>query len=586
MRKCSYLLKLVMSTMTTYHTGISNDLRIGIPLSTSLIGVADPIGVLHPNEISLVFSDPKIAGMPILSNVDALVSRHPALRRSDVQRVHVVCRSELTHLVDVVVFPTTGTFPLAGKLQGGDYDGDTFWVCWDPKLVEGFRNAPPPAEPPSPQNYNISVDRRKCGDFLRSSAFDAHFLRMNFEFQLQEDLLGRCTNYHKCYRYNVQRMNNPDLDKLADIHDLLVDSSKNGYRYSAVAWHKWRLRNARLECVLEPIFDQAHDIKLDDDSIRARRCKINDITDYLVFDVARVETRKMLSELANFANKDTLTQDADVSRLYEIIHERFSDTTQVIDVMRDLQSRLTFDSHFYEPWRKAIARVNYQDCGPSSTDDIKKKSWASARQECRKRFRDIEPCLPHHPSARGWLIKFAIHAPSQWDLIKASALFKQWHNKPDFAFAIAGELICHMKSYCLRGTESVIAPILQRTKIRKRKVAEVDYEPPEHAYEDVLSDAEEDFVSAVGGDDEPIPDVETEAFVPDAGVTIELAPNQDALQQEPTWSGSTQYDFPDPPTGTPVADQTQSKYDTAPQEQEVDSTLSEDYSQMSMAELV
>ena len=32
---------------------------------------------------------------------------------------------ELRHLVDVVVFPTTGSFPLAAKLQGGDYDGDT-----------------------------------------------------------------------------------------------------------------------------------------------------------------------------------------------------------------------------------------------------------------------------------------------------------------------------------------------------------------------------------------------------------------------------------------------------------------------------
>jgi len=36
----------------------------------------------------------------------------------------VVLHPKLKHLVDVVVFPTRGTFPLAGKLQGGDYDGD------------------------------------------------------------------------------------------------------------------------------------------------------------------------------------------------------------------------------------------------------------------------------------------------------------------------------------------------------------------------------------------------------------------------------------------------------------------------------
>ena len=36
----------------------------------------------------------------------------------------MVFHPKLKHLVDVVVFPTRGTFPLAGKLQGGDYDGD------------------------------------------------------------------------------------------------------------------------------------------------------------------------------------------------------------------------------------------------------------------------------------------------------------------------------------------------------------------------------------------------------------------------------------------------------------------------------
>jgi len=39
-------------------------------------------------------------------------------------KVKVVFHPKLKHLVDVVVFPTRGTFPLAGKLQGGDYDGD------------------------------------------------------------------------------------------------------------------------------------------------------------------------------------------------------------------------------------------------------------------------------------------------------------------------------------------------------------------------------------------------------------------------------------------------------------------------------
>lgn len=34
-------------------------------------------------------------------------------------------KSELGHLSDVVIFPSKGSYPLAAKLQGGDYDGDT-----------------------------------------------------------------------------------------------------------------------------------------------------------------------------------------------------------------------------------------------------------------------------------------------------------------------------------------------------------------------------------------------------------------------------------------------------------------------------
>lgn len=42
-------------------------------------------------------------------------------------QVRAVYEPRLSHLVDVAVFPSRGSFPLAGKLQGGDYDGDT--VC-------------------------------------------------------------------------------------------------------------------------------------------------------------------------------------------------------------------------------------------------------------------------------------------------------------------------------------------------------------------------------------------------------------------------------------------------------------------------
>jgi hypothetical protein len=58
-----------------------------------------------------------------------LVARHPSLRCSDMQKVRAVYKEELSHLTNVVVFLSKGSVPLAQKLQGGDYDDDTFWLC-------------------------------------------------------------------------------------------------------------------------------------------------------------------------------------------------------------------------------------------------------------------------------------------------------------------------------------------------------------------------------------------------------------------------------------------------------------------------
>jgi hypothetical protein len=106
-----------------------------IPLETStiLLGIADPFGVLAPGEIHLAFSHGFEVGdtgdrYPYLHERDVLITRHPVLRPSDMQKVKTVYKMELSHIVDVVVFPSRGCRPLASMLQGGDYDGDMFWV--------------------------------------------------------------------------------------------------------------------------------------------------------------------------------------------------------------------------------------------------------------------------------------------------------------------------------------------------------------------------------------------------------------------------------------------------------------------------
>jgi hypothetical protein len=115
--------------------------------STSVVGIADPLGVLKPGEVHLSLSRPLVhessqQRLDVFAGKNVLVARDPTLRPSDIQKVRCVCHPKLAHLKDIIVMPSRGQIPLAAQLQGGDYDGDKFWVCADERLVNPFRNSP------------------------------------------------------------------------------------------------------------------------------------------------------------------------------------------------------------------------------------------------------------------------------------------------------------------------------------------------------------------------------------------------------------------------------------------------------------
>ena len=559
--------------MISYFTTISNDLRIRIPRSTSLFGIADPWAILAPNEISVVFSDPKLAGSPILCDTDALVSRHPALRSSDIQRVRVVCKPELAYLVDVVVFPVTGSYPLANKLQGGDYDGDTFWLCWEPRVVQNFRNAPPPADSPNPEKFQISVDRTTCGYFMEWGDFESRFLRHCFTFQLQDGLLGQCTNYYKRVRYTLNSFHNPEVLHLADIHDLLVDWSKMGYSFSQTAWNNQLRQNTRLRNIKEPFYEQAHNMKLDDDEKAQGWRKLDDIIDFLVFDVARSQCRRIVKDDLEAAKSIATHWDDDLGRLWRIVNEEFGQDPEIREVLGDLHSKLKSSSPFYAPWKYAALKKNHLKNNPFATEDTKKSLWNESGFECRKRFQEILPLYPNHHHCKAWLLKHSTKAIPMWEFIKASALFTEWHSKQNFVFTVAGDILCQMKASSLVGTESVVAPVLQRTKIRKRRFREVDFvSEVEVARQEPGVDAN-NFVADSDGND-LILNKDTLMLLPVVPVD---APTVASYDLEDT---STQYSWPEVPEEEPGHCGLNTSH-LEPQPPQVEQ-LNEDYSQLSV----
>lgn len=126
------LRKLLMGLLDRY----ADELRIEVPLSTYAYCIANPYGVLEEDEIHFGFSsqwrDPQGQFEDnLLDGMDVLVGRLPAHFPSDIQRRRAVWKPELRHFKDVIVFSSKGNVPLAHMLSGGDYDGDTPWICWD-----------------------------------------------------------------------------------------------------------------------------------------------------------------------------------------------------------------------------------------------------------------------------------------------------------------------------------------------------------------------------------------------------------------------------------------------------------------------
>ena len=223
-RESPYLAGLVRGLMQKHLSDLKKYLKPRVGRSVNVFAIADPLGCLSPGEVHLAFSENFVDGQSgsndiMLHDVELVIGRQPALRGSDMQKVRGIFKPELKDLLDVIVFPSKGVFPLAERMQNGDYDGDRFWVTWDPAIVE---------------NFGIQVDDRRMGDTFITSNTKAtrEFFGFNFSFRCQQGLLGRCTNFHNSFAYEVGSLKSVGVEALADLHDLLVDSSKMGYTFT------------------------------------------------------------------------------------------------------------------------------------------------------------------------------------------------------------------------------------------------------------------------------------------------------------------------------------------------------------------
>ena len=465
-------------------------LRAPLGKATFLMGLADPLGVLKPGEVHIQFSKPFLDEFDRktyrhLAGEEVLVARQPACRRSDIQKMRAVSHPSLSHLVDVIVFPSRGKFPAAGKLQGGDYDGDTFWTCWEPGLVEPFYNAPAPLKALDPSKYGIKKDSRKLNEVMRIGDLSTveHLLKEALDFRTSQSLLGKATNFAEKVAYYENRICSSKLNALHDVHDLLVDAPKQAYRFDEKDFNYLVQRQLRCGNPGIPVYKQAMELsaKLKDigeedrDPLKGLRHNPKNILDYLYFDVVRKHNRETRQALSSALPKEE-DDDADLQLPFLQLRDQSSGTLD-----KELDALLQGIEKVVQNWNRSLG----------DKSELTSEKYNKLLDSCYTTFRSLMPSPANslHPQIVPLLFPyFGPNHPTIWETIRASALYTAYPKKHSLVWHMAGRELARLKAGANPDTYNVVPGVFADLKTKPNKV--VKPEDDEEA-------GEEDFESAL-----------------------------------------------------------------------------------------
>ena len=357
------------------------------------------------------------------------------------QKVRAVFKPELRLLVDVIVFPSRGVFPLAERMQNGDYDGDVFWITWDPAIADDFQNAPSPPGLPEPESLEIEVDDGKLDDTFVTSNKKAiwTFLDYNVDFRCQQDFLGICTNFHNSFAYAQGSIRSMGVEALADLHDHLVDPSKMGFTFTEERWKRFIKSDPPIteKSPEEPL----HKRLMGGASLRDLHPAVpKDAVDRLLLNTVIPTADAIATEVQNLLKNDSIKDEA----LYRPLRR-----VQVLaecesDYCKDLNLLVEGIQTIYRMWKRGFHGIT------DSTDSL------SCIAECYNAFRSLMPttvfCNLHQE-----MEILVSPSPTAWDLLKASVTYSEYPNEA-FAWRMAGKELSYIKAWSIDGTR-MISPL-------------------------------------------------------------------------------------------------------------------------------
>ncbi|RXK35887.1 hypothetical protein M231_06851 [Tremella mesenterica] len=218
------------------------EFRIPVEQSMSAFIVPDSLSVLGPDEIFVSFSsiapsDPVTGCRISYLEGPVLALRSPCKLPSDIRKFTAVYRPELVHLTDCIVMSARDDCRRspASFLGGGDYDGDTVQIIWDPEIVGPFKNADD-SFADTPQDFekqNFVKDIVKGHEFLAAlDGVSEETLVANYQSFLlaalkDDHLAGTYSDLHGNAGYKLG-YDHPLTVRLARMFCLVLDARKSG----------------------------------------------------------------------------------------------------------------------------------------------------------------------------------------------------------------------------------------------------------------------------------------------------------------------------------------------------------------------
>lgn len=442
-KSLSFLNELVTTSYKTKCDTLKKRMNITVGKSCYAYMVPDFSGVLEPDEIYLDFSsftdETGLSGVLLNNGVEILVARSPAHYVSDIQKVKAVYKVELMGLKDVIVFSTKGP-SLAAKLSGGDYDGDQAWVCWEPRIVNNFKNVELPPVPDLVAEGWITKNATSYEDLIAGTdEGTTKFLRHSFDFNMRQSLLGSCTNFKEKLCAMQGRVDSKEAVDLSTLLSNLVDQAKQGFCFTEEDWARFKAEKIKVTAVRTPAYKED---RLDPRSKH-------------ILDKLQIVAHEMIERTKTEFHQQFPSQkiaDKDLLKYFETAKKNASSDAEWKVLTDHIQREVTgvrdlWGRHF--PYRR-------------SNDDDSKREMGPALAECLPKFQNILPPVETSLSLTKALLPDCLLEPelSEWALYRASTAYAIFY-KSNFPWWMAGKELVHLKARCREssgGSMATLAP--------------------------------------------------------------------------------------------------------------------------------